>query len=130
MNLVEKFAFLEFLVGHDLLVQRDRRLDTFDDHHVERTLHSGDREFPCAGVNDELCDHRIVVRRHDVARINRSIDADAGTAGNIERRDLARARRKLYWVLGVDAALDRVADDLDVDPADIAKIVTRVAMRI
>src|SRR4029077_8622525 len=51
---------------------------------------------------------------HEIAVVGVRIDADAGAAGDVKRRDAARRRRELPRVLRVDAALDRVTLQHDV----------------
>ena len=61
-------------------------------------------------MHDHFGDQRIIKRRHAIFGIDVSIDADAGTAGQIKRRDRAGRRGKRLRVFGVDATFDRVTD--------------------
>ena len=67
-----------------------------------------------AAVHDDLGDHRVVVRRHGALGVRERIDAHARTARHVERVDDAGRRREGLGILGVDAALDRVAGERDV----------------
>lgn len=71
-------------VVHHLFVEGDGGLDAHDDKLVERPRHAGDRLFAVMGGDDELADHGVVVRRHDVAGVAVRIDPDAGPAGSVE----------------------------------------------
>lgn len=55
-------ACAEVAVAEDLLVQGDCRLDTVDAELLERALHDLDGVAARAAVDDELRDHRVVVR--------------------------------------------------------------------
>ena len=60
--------------------------------------------------DDELGDHRVVVRRHGVAGIDVGIHAHALAAGGIPEIDGAGAGGEVVeGILGIDAALDGVA---------------------
>ncbi len=63
-------------------------------------------------MGDDLRDHRIVVGRHHVARLDAGIDAEALAVGKAERPELARRGQEApLRVLGVEPRLDRVAVD-------------------
>ena len=62
-------------------------LDAFDDRHLERAAHAGDRLRAVAAVHDDLGDHRVVVRRDRALGVRERLDADAGTARHAERVD-------------------------------------------
>ena len=70
--------------------KRDRRLDAFDAQLGQRPLHAGDRLGARRLVDDQLADHRIVVRRHDVAGVGVRIEPHAEAAGRDQLLDLAR----------------------------------------
>src|SRR5690606_36540519 len=58
---------------------------------------------------DQLADHRVVVRRHDVAGADVRVPPHAPAAGDADVGDLAgRGPEVVVRVLGVDPALDRV----------------------
>ena len=91
-------------------MKRGRGFDSFDPQLVQGPVHAGDRFVARRPVDDQLADHRIVVRRHRVAGVSVRIPADAGAAGDVHLLDQARARLKVaVGVFGVDAALDRRA---------------------
>src|SRR5882762_11380225 len=64
-------------ISQNPAVQRDRRLDTFDDEHLERPLHAADCFGSVASLDDQLCYHRIVVWRNDGVGISSGIHAHA-----------------------------------------------------
>ena len=86
----------------------------FDDRHLERALHPRDRFLAVAAVDDDLRDHRVVVRRDRAIGVRERLDADARAARHAEHVDHARRRHERLRILGVDAALDRVAGERDV----------------
>src|SRR4030066_1461523 len=97
-----------------VLVQRDVALDAFDDHFHQRAAHTGGGLVAGVGVGGPLADHRVVVRRHVIAVVDVRVDADPGAAGRMVVGQLAGAGDESGRVLGVDAALDGVAFELDV----------------
>src|SRR5688572_18942131 len=111
-------ALLEAHVRHDPALQRHVRLDAVDDHLAERDAHPRDRLRALRAVHDQLADHRVVVRRDLVALVDVRVDAHAGAARRVEVADQAGRRHERLRILGVDAALDRVAGDRDVGLAD------------
>ena len=64
-------------------MERDCRLDAFDDHGLQRASHAGDGAFAGAAVDDDFSDQRIVIRRDEIAVVDRGVDADAGAGGQI-----------------------------------------------
>src|SRR3954470_5326025 len=104
----------EVRIDEDAQVQRNGRLDALDHRHLERPLHARDRFGAVAAVDDDLRDHRIVVRRDRAVRVREGFDADAGAARDAERVDQPWRRHERLGILGVDAALDRVAREHDV----------------
>ena len=88
-----------------------RGVDSLDDEHLQRARHARDGLIAVLAAHDQLGDQRIVVGRHHAFGVRRGVDAHAGSARRIEGRDLARRRRELFRMLGVDAALDGVAAD-------------------
>src|SRR5690348_386102 len=107
-------AVLEADVGHDPLLQRDVALDAFDDRFGQRQLHARDGGLAIRAVDDQLADHRIVVRRDPVAVVEVGVHAHAGAARRLEALHRAGAGHEGVRVLGVDAALDGVAGDVHV----------------
>ncbi len=114
MNFVEKSPFLNFSSAIIFLCSGIVVFIPSTTIMSRARFHTADRQFTCSCMNDQFRDHRIVIRRNDISRINSRIDSYAGTAGNIEGRDLARTRRKFDRIFGVDAAFDRMADDLNI----------------
>ena len=68
-------------------------------------------------VRDQLGEQRIVVHRDRLAFAHAAVDADAGAARLAISQQPAGLRQQPRRVLGVDAALDRVAARPDVRPA-------------
>ena len=114
-------AAQERVVEQELLVQRDVRLDAAHHHLGQRDAHPRDRLLARVAVRDDLADHRVVVRRHEVVGVRVRVDADARAARRVPRRDAARRRHERPRVLGVDAAFDRVAalDDVALAEAQL-----------
>src|ERR1043166_1100476 len=104
----------EVLVGKNLQMHRDARLDAVDDRHLEHAPHPRNRFLPIAAMDDDLRDHRIVVRRHGTFRMRERLEADARAARHAEGVNDARRRHERLGILGVDPALDRVARERDV----------------
>ena len=75
----------------------------------ERRPHPRQRLVAGVAVDDDLADHRVVVRRHEVVGVGVRVDAHAGAARRVPHRHPPRRGRELVRILGVDAALDRVA---------------------
>ena len=73
----------EFVVEHELLVQRNVGLDPRDDHFGERDTHSRDCLFAGVAVGHHLADQGIVIRRHEIVLVDMRIDADSRAAGNM-----------------------------------------------
>src|SRR6185312_4168403 len=111
-------AGVETAVREDALLQRQVGLDAFEHHLGERDAHARDRGVAVAAVHDELADHRIVVRRNAIAVVDVRVDAHAGAAGAFEALDRAGTGHERIRILGVDAAFDGVAVDLDVGLLD------------
>src|SRR5262245_24943417 len=101
-----EFVIIEYLKG-----ERYCRLDAVDDHRFQRPSHASDGSFARAAVDDDFGDQRVVIRRDEIAVVDRCVDADAGAGRQIQRRDAARARGEGDGVFGVDAAFDGVADE-------------------
>ena len=66
----------------------------------------------CA-VGDQLGDQRIVVRRNYVVGIGGCVHADADVARQIQAGDASGRGRERVRILGIDAALDGVAANVD-----------------
>src|SRR5271154_179718 len=100
----------EIRVRQYFFVQRDRRLDAFDDKAVERAIHSGDGFGAVVAVGDYFGDQRIVVGRNHRVGVAGSVHANAGAAGNAEGSDATRGRDKGLGIFGVDAKFDGAQD--------------------
>ena len=72
-------------------------------------------------VGDQLGHQRIVVGRNDAVGVGGGVDADADAAGQVEAGDAAGRGRERFGVLGVDAALDGVAAQLDGPGEDLGQ---------
>src|SRR5437764_147621 len=77
-------------IGQNSAVQRDRGLDAFDDEHLERPLHAADSFCAVASLDDQLCYHRIVVRRNDGVGISSGIHANSRAPWCLEGRNASR----------------------------------------
>src|ERR1700676_928220 len=51
-------------------------------------------------VDNQLCNHRVIIRRHHATLILRRIHADAGSAGYVEDGDLACRGGEFLGMLG------------------------------
>jgi len=109
-----EISFNEFAVAHDPLMKGDGRFNPLDDVFVEGAGHPVYGLFPRLGMDDELGDHRVVVREDLVLVVDGAVDPDPHSTGCMVAVDLAGEGGKLEGILGVDAALDGVAGDLDV----------------
>src|SRR5258708_21940964 len=96
-------------VVHQLLVERDVGLDALDHHLGERYPHARERLLTRVAVGDELADERVVVGRDVVVGVDVRVVADARAAGDVVLRDAPGRGHEGVRILGVDAALDRVA---------------------
>src|ERR1700723_2808493 len=94
-------------------MKRDGGLDSLHYKLAQGALHPSDGLSAIHSMHNQLGDQRIVVRRDDALGILRRIDTDSIASGNIECCDLARRRGELLRVLGVDAAFDSMAADLE-----------------
>src|SRR5690606_34466625 len=107
-------ARLEVGVVQHLEMHGHRGVDALDDGHLERASHARDGFLARPAVRHELRDERVVVRRHVAVGVRERVDAHARPAGHAEDVDVPGAGREGVRVLGVDAALDRVALEPDV----------------
>src|SRR5271167_646367 len=96
------------------LMERDGGLDAADHVFLEGAAQPHQALVAALAVNDELCDQAVVVGRHLVALIEGAVDAHAEPARRMIIGHPARRRREGVGALGVDAAFDRVAAQLDV----------------
>src|SRR3954471_19764971 len=107
------FPGLEFRVLDQLLVERDGGLEAVDDEFLERAAQTHDAALAARAVDDQLGDHRVVIRRHPVAGVEARIDADVHAPRSDVILHEARRRREGLRVLGVDPAFDGVAAEAD-----------------
>ena len=79
--------------------------------------------LPVGPVHDDLAEHRVVGRRHDLAALQRGVDPHPAAAGENRSADPGQrtssavpacGRKPWNGVLGVDPGLDRVAVQRDV----------------
>src|SRR5260370_37160507 len=95
-------------ISQNPAVQRDGRLDAFDDEHLKRAFHAADSLRAVASLDNQLCNHRIVIWRYDGVRISGGIHAHTRASWCLERGNPSRGRYKRHRVLGVNPALDSV----------------------
>src|SRR6185503_203208 len=62
------------------LMHRDRRVDSANDEFLERAPDSHQAFVARAAVDDQLGDEAVVIRRHGVALVDRTVDAHAEAA--------------------------------------------------
>src|SRR5580693_9683182 len=91
--------------------QRQRGLDAFHHHFVQRTAQPHQALGAGLAVHDQLADQRVVIRWDDVALIDGGIDPHAEATRRVVLQDLAGRRPEGDRIFGVDAALDGVAVD-------------------
>ena len=95
-------------------MERDRGLDPLDHHFLQRALQPHDAALSRAAIDDQLGDHRIVIRRDAIAGIDPAIDAHMHAACRVIAGHHSGRGGEVERVLGVDAAFDRMAGELDV----------------
>src|SRR5258706_6052972 len=101
-------------VEQEFLVERDVGLDALACHFGQGDAHAPDRLVAVLPIGDDLADQRVVVGRHGVALVDMRIDPDAGSPRRVIGRDAPGRWREPERILGIDAALYRVAANLDV----------------
>src|SRR5882672_4345824 len=101
-------------VEQQFLVQRDVGLDSLDDHLRQRDAHAPNCLVAVGAVGDQLAYQGVIVGRNGITLVDVRIDLDSRPPGRVVGRDLSGRGRKLERILGVDAAFDRVAAQLDV----------------
>jgi hypothetical protein len=113
----------KFRVMQDGFLERNGRLDAGDDVLVERTVHLVHGVAPVGAVGDELGHHRVVVARDGVAGVGVAVESHTTAAGRVVHLDLAGAGAEVIpRILGVDAALDGVAAELDVALRELQRL--------
>src|SRR5690242_20522238 len=90
-------------------MERDVGLDSVDYVLAQRRLGSGDYFGARFGMNDQLRDEGVVLHRHTVAVVQRSLDADPQAAGSMMIGDHARRGNVALGILGIDAKFHRYA---------------------
>src|SRR5690242_10001299 len=83
-------SLAELRVSKDLLVQRDRCMNPLHHKHLQRPLHPRHRFTAILAVHDQLCDQRVIVRRHKALGILRRVDTHSVAARNVEHADPPR----------------------------------------
>src|SRR5690242_4870043 len=101
-------------------MQRNGRMDPLDNEHLQCTRHSCDRLFTVFAMGYQFRDQRIVVRGNHSLRVGRGIYANASATGSVKSSDFAGRRGELLWMLGVDAAFDRMSAHFNRLPNDVA----------
>src|SRR5438067_13068606 len=71
----------EVSLGKNLQVQRNRRLDSVDDGHLERAAHARNRFLTIAAMDDDLRNQRIVVWRDGALGMRQGVHAHARSTG-------------------------------------------------
>src|SRR5689334_6961624 len=71
-------------------LQRNRRVDSLDDEHIQSSPHPGNGFGAIGAVRDQFCHQRIVIRRNHAVLIGRRVHADSRAARKIQRSDAAR----------------------------------------
>ena len=100
----------EVRVPDDAGQEGNRGRHPLDDEAVEGLTHAGERLLPIVAVHDDLREQGVVVGRDGIAGVDVGVDPHAGPAGRVVGRDQAGRRLEVaVRVLGVDAALDRMA---------------------
>src|SRR5262249_44684270 len=103
----------EVRVAHDFQMERNRGLDALHDRHLKGPAHPRDRLLAVTPVDDDLCNHRVVIRRDCALGMRRRLHTYAWTTGDAEHANETRRGDKRLGVLCIDAALDRVAREGD-----------------
>ena len=97
-------------IADDVAIERQGRLDAPDLGLVEGPAEAVDGGRPIRGMDHQLGDQRVVVRRDPLPRLDRRVDPDAGPGRHDPATHPARRRGELARrVLGGQAHLDRVA---------------------
>ena len=86
------FSTNEALMFQEPFVKWYCRDNTFNDELIKRSQHTSDGCFAGFGPDDQLCQQRVIVRRHVIASIEVAVDTHAWTAG----RQIAFYRARLW----------------------------------
>src|SRR5258706_6131481 len=73
-------AVQNVVFAHQILEERDGRLDSSDDEFVERATQTHQTLVAISSVYDKFSREAVVVGRNSIARIHRRIEAHAKTA--------------------------------------------------
>src|SRR5690606_3966782 len=99
----------KFRIGEHSLAERDRRLNSHNDHLGQRPAQANDRGLTGRPPGNQLAQQRIVRRRNDIAGVEVGIDPNPWPS----RREIPlnrtnRWRELVVRILSIDPALDRV----------------------
>src|SRR5271170_5515055 len=103
----------EIRIFEDLQMQRDVGLDAIDHVFLQCRLGSRDCKRTVLRVDDKLGDKRIIMDRDPIAVIQRGLDAHADSTWWMMVGDHSGRGQMQNRVLGIDAALNRRALELD-----------------
>ena len=103
------------LVAHDETVEFDIGLDTLDLEGIEGIAHRRHGTCPIRCVYQQLGNHGIVERRHQIALVTVAVEANTRPLGRLPARQATGTRHEAVpRLLGVDAALDGMTTDFHV----------------
>lgn len=89
--------------------------DAADAQFAQGSLHGRYGFFAGFAMDDDFCDHRIVVWWDGVSGMGMRIDSHAKAAGQIHGMDFSGTRLEIaIGVFGIDPAFDRCASGFDV----------------
>src|SRR5262245_42090821 len=92
----------------------DCGLYALQNKHVERTIHAADCFVASRSVHNQFRDQRVVMRRNDVLRVSRRVDAHARPARSMPSRDFSWRRLMADRIFSVDAAFEGVPAKLNI----------------
>src|SRR5579885_929887 len=94
-------------VVKDLEMKRNIGANSIHQVFAQRGARPHHRQRPAVGMNDKLCNQRIVVNRDAVAVVQGGLDPDAKASGRMMAGNDAWRRDVPIRILGVDKELDR-----------------------
>src|SRR6266403_2906870 len=106
------FPCREIGIRQNPAMQRNRRLDPFNDEHFQCPLHPPHGLSAISALNDQLRNHRVIIGRDYRVRIRRGIHPYAGTARSLKSCDASCRRNECIGVLGVNTAFDGMPREL------------------
>src|SRR5712671_4240499 len=106
------FPRSEIGVRQNPAMQRNRRLDPFNDEHFQRPLHPPHGLRAISALNDQLRNHRIIIGRDYRVRVRRGIHPYAGTTRSLKRCDASCRGNECIGVLGVNTAFNGMTREL------------------